>query len=163
MYALSQIGNTDYYLLNKQRLNNYEKMTKKGKLYFRFIMLSLVCLFVPISWFLTRLILQPVRELTNVAQNISNGKIQQRFQLSNKDDELHQLTTSLNQMADKLSDDIKQITKSKENQTLFASGLSHEIRTPLTSILGYAQMLQSEETDNEKKAFLAYIVKKGCD
>ncbi|MCU7700386.1 HAMP domain-containing histidine kinase [Enterococcus gallinarum] len=61
-------------------------------------------------------------------------------------------------MANKLNQDIEQISQEKEKQELFVSSLSHEISTPLTSIIGYAQMLQWEDLKEPSSEFVDYIL-----
>ncbi|MCC4121466.1 sensor histidine kinase [Lactococcus lactis] len=161
IYGLSKIGSINYYLVTKELLYNYENIIRKASFYFRVILTSLIILFIPISWYLTRLLIRPVEMLTEVAEAISRGKIEQRFEIPETDDEVRNLTISLNQMADKLSNDIETITKEKEEQTFFASSISHEIRTPLTSILGYARLLQLEDLRDSTKEAVDYIIKEG--
>lgn len=43
----------------------------------------------------------------------------------------------------------------------FLANMSHEIRTPLNAILGFSEILNSEEKSNENKGFLEIILKSG--
>ena len=58
----------------------------------------------------------------------------------------------------------KELVESKENaetanraKSEFLSNVSHEIRTPLNAILGFIEILLSEEKDKEKKEFIRLI------
>ncbi len=46
-------------------------------------------------------------------------------------------------------------------KSAFLANMSHEIRTPLNAILGFAQLLQSEETEASKKEKLSIILQSG--
>ena len=57
---------------------------------------------------------------------------------SRRDDELGELTDSLNELDGEIS-------RSKATQSEFISSVSHELRTPLTAIMGWAEALEFDE------------------
>lgn len=82
------------------------------------------------SLFLSRLITRPVKTLTQASQSLSKGDYQQRVpQHVITEDELGQLATSFNQMAEKLEQ--TELLRKK-----MIADISHELRTPLTVIKG---------------------------
>ncbi len=106
------------------------------------ILLSLAfCLFViasagVLSFLMSRSIVHPIRNLTDVALKFSDGYYQERADETSRG-EIGELARTMNQMSDNIQE--------KENlKNEFISSVSHELRTPLTSIKGWAITLQSE-------------------
>lgn len=154
----SQIGGSPYIFISTQQLVRYPETLKQGTDFFRILLLVLQLILIPISLFLTNLITKPIRQLIEQATNIANGQTTKPFKVKRRGDEVDDLAISLNQMAKKMNQDLRQIRKEKEKQELFVSSLTHEIATPLTSIIGYAQMLQWEELSDSSTECVDYIL-----
>lgn len=104
-----------------------------------FISIGLVVVFIVgfISIFLANTIIVPLKEVTEVAQEMATGNFKARSQKTH-DDEIGKLSDTLNYMAD-------EIVKKEQLKNDFISSVSHELRTPLTSIMGWAITLQNEK------------------
>ncbi|HFD3540981.1 HAMP domain-containing sensor histidine kinase [Enterococcus faecium] len=157
LYSTSKIPDTTYRLATYHQAKNYEEIAKDSLVYFRLILLFLLLAIIPVTYFLTSMILKPINQLISVAQHITEGKTKERA-IVNTQDEIGKLGNSLNNMADKLNYDLETLRQAKENQDLFVSSFSHEIRTPLTSIIGYAQMLKWEKLDQSAEESVDYIL-----
>lgn len=90
-----------------------------------------------VSIFLANSIVKPLLEVTKVAEKMADGQLQVRGKAM-IDDEIGQLSNTLNFMAEEL-------LKKEQIKNDFISSVSHELRTPLTSIKGWAITLQGEE------------------
>ncbi len=86
-----------------------------------------------VSWFLSRRIVAPIRNLTNATQHIAEGHYDERVEV-NGADEIAQLAARFNQMATQLEQ-----VESMRRQLI--GDVTHELRTPLTSIKGYMEGL----------------------
>jgi len=86
-----------------------------------------------VSWFLSRRIVAPIRDLTQASQHIADGHYDERVQV-NGSDEIAQLAGRFNQMTTQLEQ-----VESKRRQLI--GDVTHELRTPLTSIKGYMEGL----------------------
>jgi len=97
-----------------------------------------------ILFFLTSFLLVPLRRMSDTAQAITLGDLQQRTRLvplMEGNDEVSKLATSLNAMTEQ----IEQATRTERNaeqrfRRLF-SDASHQLRTPLTSLRGFTEIL----------------------
>ena len=78
------------------------------------------------AWWMASTISRPIRSLTNVAEQFSQGKLQVRATPEGPE-ELHQLGETFNQMASHLQDNM-------EGLRAFVANASHELRTPITAI-----------------------------
>lgn len=81
-----------------------------------------------LSLYLSRSVTAPVQAMSLAAQRIADGRYEERVQVPGED-ELGQLATRFNRMAEKLSQ-----VESMRRQLI--GDVSHELRTPLTAIKG---------------------------
>ncbi|MEO8955516.1 MAG: HAMP domain-containing sensor histidine kinase [Ktedonobacteraceae bacterium] len=104
----------------------------------------LIVVVAVILFFLTSFLLRPLRRMSDTAQAITLGDLQQRSRLTplmEGNDEVSKLATSLNAMTEQ----IEQATRTERNaeqrfRRLF-SDASHQLRTPLTSLRGFTEIL----------------------
>ena len=87
-----------------------------------------------LSYFTSRQLVAPLRRLTQAANRIGHGHLDERVSIRSKD-EVGQLANAFNAMADNLD---RQETLRKQ----FTADIAHELRTPLTSIKSYIEAFQ---------------------
>ena len=93
----------------------------------------LILLISGVSYLVTRRLVGPVERAANAAQNISQGKLDERLP-ERGDDVMAVLAKSFNKMAGSLQQQIEQLDSLSRMQRRFVSDVSHELRTPLTTI-----------------------------
>ena len=86
-----------------------------------------------VAWWVIRLGLQPVTDMTETAEAISSGARRQRAPEPSNATEAGRLARSFNSMLD-------QRDEAEDRLRRFVSDASHELRTPLTSIQGYLEV-----------------------
>ena len=86
------------------------------------------------GFFVSRRILQPIRDMIATARKIEVEKMDRRIAVPPARDELAELAETFNHMLDRLQGGFEQ-------QKRFVSDASHELRTPVTVILGYSDLL----------------------
>lgn len=86
------------------------------------------------GFFVSRRILQPIRDMIVTARKIEVEKMDSRLAVPPARDELTELAETFNHMLNRLEAGFKQ-------QQRFVSDASHELRTPVTVILGYSDLL----------------------
>lgn len=101
-------------------------------------------------------IIDPIKELTLVAETMAEGNFKVRSEEYTRDDEIGKLSTTLNYMAD-------EILKRDEIKNQFISNVSHELRTPLTSIKGWAITLNYDDIDKSMVKDGLTIIERECD
>ena len=97
-------------------------------------------------------IVKPIRQISSIARKFAMGDFSVRIR-NNSDDEIGELCTAINHMADELSN-----VEAMKNE--FISSVSHELRTPLTAIKGWAEtlMLDSDSNPDTMKKGVGVIV-----
>jgi signal transduction histidine kinase len=88
---------------------------------------------VALAALLGRWLGEPLRRMVPAARSLAAGEFRQPIPLEGPD-EVRQLATALNEMADR-------VHASQQMQRDFVANVSHELKTPLTSIQGFAQAI----------------------
>ena len=107
---------------------------------------ALVLLQAAMAWFLTRRVLEPVRQAALTAERLSDGRLDERMRVRGED-ELATLAGSFNDMAASLQDQIQRMEKLSRMQQRFVSDVSHELRTPLTTIRMAGDLIHGARED----------------
>jgi two-component system, OmpR family, sensor histidine kinase BaeS len=89
---------------------------------------------VIIGSILARKLTLPLRDLTQAAQNIAEGQLEQEVKVTSQD-EIGQLAVAFNQM----SREVARVNASRRQMT---ADIAHDLRTPLTVIAGYIESMQ---------------------
>src|SRR5690349_13039892 len=100
------------------------------------------------GWIFSRRAYAPVNELVNKANTITAEKLNSRLFVSDADDEIAHLASTLNSMIERLEDSFKTLKQ-------FTSDASHELRTPLTILRGEIEVaLKKPRRGDEYKIIL---------
>ena len=124
------------------------------------------------SFLLSRVLVNPMKDLARLTKRISDGDFSQKIEVTNKN-EIGQLMESFNRMIERLKENQeslanyleslestnKQLKQAQEELIRteklasigrFAAGVAHEVGNPLGAILGYTSILQKEGMDREE-------------
>ena len=95
--------------------------------------------------------LKPLKSVSAVAGELRQGRLGSRVNLpdlKSRQDEVGEVASSFDAMAESLERLFEAERESKETLRRFVADASHELRTPLTSVLGYLDVLEeSGDTD----------------
>jgi signal transduction histidine kinase len=155
-----QSGKTFYLLVASDisSLSNQKKAMVQsfGRVYFLTLGISLLLVFV-----LAALLSRPINRLTQVSMEIAGGQYDKRICVSS-DDEMGDLSSSFNSMADAIEEKIDELSTSARQKEDFVANFAHELKTPLTSIIGYADMIyQKSLSGQDIKNAASYIIDEG--
>jgi histidine kinase len=100
---------------------------------------------VVVSLFVSRRVVEPVQELTQVSGRLARGYYGERMTIRS-DDELSVLGGSLNQLAETLD-------KTEQRRLGLIADVAHELRTPLATIEGYMEGLLDDVIKPEPRIY----------
>lgn len=158
--GLALMGNTVYLencrdvsALFAQRADQYRS--------FAGMMLALIAGVGALSLVVARLILRPMERLSAATRKMAGGELAQRVAVTSGD-ELGMLSADFNTMAERLEEQVAQLTAAARREKDFAASFAHEIKTPLTSIIGYSDLLLSRDNPPERvRESAGYIFREG--
>lgn len=104
------------------------------------------------------LFIRPIKKVSQLAEIISLGNLDQEIALKNKD-EIGGLASAINTMADKLKADIISLQEDERLKNEFIMIASHNLRTPLTIISGYLEAMESMDANQKMKEFFTIVGK----
>ncbi|MFE5325260.1 ATP-binding protein [Embleya sp. NPDC056575] len=88
-------------------------------------------------------VLRPVRRLRAGAHRITEGDLDTRIPVRGND-ELADLTTTFNTMADTIERDATELRRLEAGARRFAADVSHELRTPLAAMVAVTEVLDED-------------------
>lgn len=101
---------------------------------------------------LSKLFFDPIRDLRNGMQRVSDGDFDIRLTTESSSTEIQQMIAGFNMMAHELS-------STEILQSDFVSNVSHEIKTPINAIEGYTTLLQDcDNLNDEQKEYVKKII-----
>ena len=128
---------------------------------FRLLLIAIFVVGSITSMIAASLLTKPLEKLSSLAQHISHGDYSARLHI-HSGDEIEALANDFNNMADTIEDNISELHFSMEKQDQFMGSFAHELKTPMTSIIGYADLLRSQNmSEDETNEAANYIFSEG--
>lgn len=103
---------------------------------------GLVCLFLFLK---NRTLNQQLRQITNALSNQLNDDKKKKIQLFSNEMAIQELLVQINQVIDEQQALVINQSNQNRSSKKMLSNISHDLKTPLTVILGYSEMLLSDE------------------
>ncbi|MDR2548732.1 MAG: response regulator [Desulfobulbus sp.] len=102
-------------------------------------------------------------DLIRAVGRFKSGDLSSRLPITNRD-EMGQLGTALNEMADQLQKSIAVYQEAKlraeesdKEKSLFLANMSHEIRTPMNAIIGMTSLAQKAKNEEQRRFLLKTV------
>lgn len=111
------------------------------------ILVIIIILCVTISHYLTKQLMEPIREMAENMDQISSSS-------SYKE---------LDPFIDRIRDQHDAIISSAKVRQEFTANVSHELKTPITAISGYAELIENQMVDQDMQIKFAGDIKKNAD
>lgn len=154
-------GLTDLQLVATFDISSIYQQRQEQLGIYRGTFLVVVAVGSALSFFLCTWLTQPLRSLTRVSRELATGNLSSRVRVTSGD-EVGQLSREFNQMADKLERSMEGMRAAMDRQEEFMGSFAHELKTPMTSIIGYADLLRSQDlSDTERREAANYVFSEG--
>lgn len=109
-----------------------------------FILAAAALVALVAGYYFSRTVSRPLREMAVAAREMAKGNYQRRVPPAGQD-EIGELSSSFNYLAEKLEEAARHAQKIEQIRRDFVANVSHELRAPLTLIRGYIEALLDKE------------------
>lgn len=99
------------------------------------------------AYFTSKRFAKPIKTMATIAEQIRAGNLKSRIPAQTTS-EFRQLAETLNNMVDKLEEDIEKLKKLERVRSEFLGNVSHELRTPIFTIQGMLETLLGGAIDD---------------
>jgi signal transduction histidine kinase len=103
-----------------------------------------------LTYFVSKSIIRPIRELQFATKEIKEGNLNISIQSTSKD-ELGQLAQGFEEMRVRLKESIEMQKAYEENRKELIANISHDLKTPITTIKGYVEGIQDGVANSREK------------
>ena len=119
----------------------YAMRRSQQRTYLRvFGVMAVVCAIV--CYTMSRLLTAPLVGLSRSSRAIASGEFSSRVPIRSED-EIGAVSQDFNLMAEQMEKTVRELHQAVERQERFVGSFAHEMKTPMTSLIGYAELLQS--------------------
>ena len=155
------VGNSVYHLLSARNLAPVYRVRNQQRTLFSRIYLILVILSAILSFLVATMLTRSLRMLGKASREIASGNLGYRSGIRSED-EIGDLSRDFDRMADQVEENMLRMKEEADRKERFMGAFTHELKTPMTSIIGYADLLRSQELSAEDQAdALNYIFSEG--
>lgn len=159
----------DHQFISIKKLDFFYPDNTEGSLFFvtdasslaRFVRSSYPLLFIGLililivtngllTYFVSKSIIRPIRELQKAAKQIKEGDLNNPIEAMSKD-ELGQLAQGFDEMRIRLKTSIEKQLAYEENRKELIANISHDLKTPITTIKGYVEGIRDGVANSPEK------------
>lgn len=162
LYACRSETDGQVYLLeNLKDISDIYREREEYYDWYTIMMLVLTLVITILVFVVTHFLTHSIAQLSQTTRRFTQGDLEARAR-ENGGDEIAELASDFNDMADALSEKMEELTMAARKQEDFTASFAHELKTPLTSIIGYADMLRTMDcTKEETLEAVNYIFHQG--
>ncbi|MGG0730482.1 sensor histidine kinase [Bacillus paramycoides] len=148
------IAKDDMLILVGVSIAHSNEVIKTLNSFYLYIIGFSIFLVVVLVWILSKTITTPLKELSDVAEDISNLDFKRTKVKTN--DEIGDLANSINVMSDKLHEAHQDLTDRNEHLKRFMGDVTHELKTPIALVKAYSMGIKDGLDDG---TFVDTIIK----
>jgi heavy metal sensor kinase len=109
-----------------------------------------------VGWFMAKRAVSGVEAVTQTAQKITGGTLEERVPVKARGDEIDQLAMTFNQMLDRIQTLVTEIKEMSDN-------IAHDLKSPITRIRGIAEVTLTHEKSMGEYENMAASTIEECD
>ena len=139
-----------------QAMEGQARLLDAFKRIFIITMSFLIVVAAGVGWFMARRAVSGIEAVTQTAQKISAGSLEERVPVKPRGDEIDQLATTFNRMVDRIQTLLTEIKEMSDN-------IAHDLKSPVTRIRGTAEVTLTTGTSVEDYENMAASTIEDCD
>lgn len=154
-------GDRTLYLDMAHNISMLYRTREQQQAAYRRIFLGMTVLCAALAYTMALVLTRSLSRLSKGAREIAQGNFSYRSGIRSGD-EIGRLSEDFDRMAGQVEQNILDLKESVERQERFVSSFTHELKTPMTAVLGYADLLRSQDlTEEERRDAANYIFSEG--
>lgn len=157
LLTVSLAGDPNVYLGMCRELTDIYEIRQELLVQYRIALVFLLLLGGVCIYLLSRYITRPIISLDRTAKRIADGNFELRSG-NRSQDEIGHLARNFDRMADRLVKQMEAKALEAKQKEDFTAAFAHELKTPLTSIIGYADMMNTIKMSEAEKAEATYYI-----
>ena len=130
------------YLHTAHNITSLYTMRQSQQQVYRRVFAVMAVLCAALSYTVSRLLTAPLVGLSKTSRAIASGDFSSRVPIRSGD-EVGAVSQDFNDMAGQMEKTVLELHQAVERQERFVGSFAHEMKTPMTSLIGYAELLQS--------------------
>ncbi|MDQ4480880.1 sensor histidine kinase [Bacillus cereus] len=135
-FFVKYMAKDDMLILVGVSIAHSNEIIKTLNSFYLFILGITIFLIIVLVWILSKTITTPLKELSDVAEDISRLQFKKTKVKTN--DEIGDLATSINIMSEKLHEAHQDLTDRNEHLKRFMGDVTHELKTPIALVKAYS-------------------------
>lgn len=135
-FFVKYMAKDDMLILVGVSIAHSNEVIKTLNSFYLFILGITIFLIIVLVWILSKTITTPLKELSDVAEDISRLQFKKTKVKTN--DEIGDLATSINIMSEKLHEAHQDLTDRNEHLKRFMGDVTHELKTPIALVKAYS-------------------------
>ena len=155
------MGKAEYKLVLVQDISDLYADMREQALFILTVFLGAVLVSMMLVFLATKRLLRPLKKLQQAAGDITNGKLESRANVHTKD-EIGLMAADFNKMAERIEDQVTELSLVSEQRRQMLGSLTHELKTPMTSIIGYSDTLLHVNLKKEQQERALWHIKEEC-
>jgi len=149
------------YLYAAHDISGLYTMRQSQQRTYRRVFAAMAVLCAALSYTVSRLLTAPLVGLSRASRAIASGEFSSRTPVRSED-EVGAVSRDFNLRAEQMEKTVRELHQAVERQERFMGSFAHELKTPMTSLIGYAELLQSGTlTPAEQAEAAGYLYSEG--
>lgn len=154
-------GDRTLYLDMAHNISMLYQTREQQHIAYRRIFLGMTALCAVLAYTMALVLTRSLSRLSRGAREIAQGNFSFRSNI-HSGDEIGRLSEDFDRMAGHVEQNILDLKEAVERQERFVGSFTHELKTPMTAVLGYADLLRSQDlTEEEQRDAANYIFSEG--
>ena len=156
-----KLGRDVYVLCLSRDLGAVYRIRAQQRSIFNRIYFILLAVAAFLSWIAATVMTRSLRLLSRASREIASGNLSYRSNIRSED-EIGTLSRDFDTMAARMEENMHALQEEADRKERFMGAFTHELKTPMTSIIGYADLIRSQDlTEEEQADALNYIFSEG--